>query len=163
MQEPVFIKKVAVLGAGVMGAQIAAHVVNAGIETRLYDLAGQDGDAYAVVVRNGVVIHAAGQLDLGRSTRLANRAQRRALRGLYSTCSIPGCSVHYNRCKLHHIIWWRNGGRTDLANLLPICAHHHTRVHDAGWNLTLGPNRELTIRFPDGTIRNTGPPNRQAA
>jgi 3-hydroxyacyl-CoA dehydrogenase len=49
MQEQVFIKKVAVLGAGVMGAQIAAHVVNAGIETRLYDLPGQDGDAYAVV------------------------------------------------------------------------------------------------------------------
>jgi len=49
MQEPLFIKKVAVLGAGVMGAQIAAHVVNAGIETRLFDLPGQDGDAYAVV------------------------------------------------------------------------------------------------------------------
>ena len=133
------------------------------IPTRILAELVTDGDVYAVVVRNGVVIHAAGQLDLGRSTRLANRAQRRALRGLYSTCSIPGCSVHYNRCKLHHIIWWRNGGRTDLANLLPICAHHHTRVHDAGWNLTLGPNRELTIRFPDGTIRNTGPPNRQAA
>ena len=133
------------------------------IPTRILAELVTDGDAYAVVVRNGVVIHAAGQLDLGRSTRLANRSQRRALRGLYSTCSIPGCSVHYNRCKLHHIIWWRNGGRTDLANLLPICAHHHTRVHDAGWNLTLGPNRELTIRFPDGTIRNTGPPNRQAA
>jgi len=49
IKEPIFIKKVAVLGAGVMGAQIAAHVVNAGIETRLYDLPGQDGDAYAVV------------------------------------------------------------------------------------------------------------------
>ncbi len=41
-----------------------------------------DGEIHAVVIRNGVVLHAPGHLDLGRSTRLANRAQRRALRGL---------------------------------------------------------------------------------
>ncbi|MBA2652579.1 MAG: 3-hydroxyacyl-CoA dehydrogenase/enoyl-CoA hydratase family protein [Tatlockia sp.] len=45
MQESFHIKKVAVLGAGVMGAQIAAHCVNAGIETLLYDLAAKEGDA----------------------------------------------------------------------------------------------------------------------
>ena len=122
-----------------------------------------DADIHAVVVRNGIILHAPGELDLGRSTRLANRAQRRALRALYSTCAIPGCSVRYSRCKLHHLTWWRHGGRTDLHNLLPLCAHHHAKVHDHGWNLTLGANRELTIRFPDGTIHNTGPPNRRAA
>ena len=122
-----------------------------------------DGDVHAVVVRNGVVIHAPGELDLGRSTRLANRAQRRALRALYSTCSVPGCAVRYSRCKLHHIIWWRNGGRTDLSNLLPLCTHHHSKVHDAGWNISLGGHRELTIRFPDSTVHNTGPPRRRAA
>ena len=49
----------------------------------LAELAG-DADVTAVVVRNGVVLHAPGELNLGRMTRLANRAQRRALRGLYS-------------------------------------------------------------------------------
>jgi hypothetical protein len=122
-----------------------------------------EADIHAVVVRNGIILHAPGELDLGRSTRLANRAQRRALRALYSTCAIPGCSVRYSRCKLHHLTWWRHGGRTDLHNLLPLCAHHHAKVHDHGWNLTVGANRELTIRFPDGTIHNTGPPNRTAA
>jgi hypothetical protein len=124
-----------------------------------------DSDAHvqAVVVRNGVVIHAPGELDLGRTTRLANRAQRRALRALYATCAIPGCRVRYDRCKLHHIIWWRNGGRTDLANLLPVCAQHHTEIHDSGWDISLAANRELTIHFPDGTIHNTGPPKRTAA
>jgi Domain of unknown function (DUF222) len=120
-------------------------------------------DVHAVVVRNGVVLHAPGDLDLGRTTRLANRAQRRALRALYATCAVPGCSVRYSRCKLHHVDWWRNGGRTDLANLLPLCPHHHAKVHDHGWDLRLGPNRELTITFPDGTIHNTGPPSRRAA
>ena len=36
------IKKVAVLGAGVMGAKIAAHVANAGIETYLLDIAPRE-------------------------------------------------------------------------------------------------------------------------
>lgn len=49
MQEPFFIKKVAVLGAGVMGAQIAAHCANAGIETLLFDLAAKEGNANALV------------------------------------------------------------------------------------------------------------------
>ncbi|MBA2655891.1 MAG: 3-hydroxyacyl-CoA dehydrogenase/enoyl-CoA hydratase family protein [Tatlockia sp.] len=49
MQQSFHIKKVAVLGAGVMGAQIAAHCVNAGIETLLFDLAAPQGDADALV------------------------------------------------------------------------------------------------------------------
>ncbi len=120
-------------------------------------------DPDAVIVHNGVVLHAPGRLDLGRTTRLANRAQRRALQGLYSSCAVPGCAVHYDRCKLHHVIWWRNGGRTDLDNLLPVCQHHHSRLHNDGWELTLGPNRELHIRVPDGNVMSTGPPKRNAA
>jgi hypothetical protein len=128
----------------------------------LAELAG-DADVQAVVVRNGVVLHAPGNLNLGRSTRLANRAQRRALRGLYATCAIPGCTTHYDHCKLHHVIWWRHGGRTDLDDLLPVCVHHHHEIHDAGWEVTLGPNRQLTIRYPDGTVQSTGPPTIRAA
>jgi 3-hydroxyacyl-CoA dehydrogenase len=44
-----FIKKAAVLGAGVMGAQIAAHLVNAGIPTVLFDLPSKDADKNSVV------------------------------------------------------------------------------------------------------------------
>jgi hypothetical protein len=128
----------------------------------LATLAG-DADVHAVVVCNGVVLHAPGELDLGRTTRLANRAQRRALRGLYATCSIPGCAVHYDRCKLHHIIWWSLGGRTDLDNLLPVCSQHHANIHNDGWTIELGPNRELTLRLPDGTIHTTAPPHRRTA
>ncbi|MEX0959007.1 MAG: 3-hydroxyacyl-CoA dehydrogenase/enoyl-CoA hydratase family protein [Burkholderiales bacterium] len=38
------VRKVAVLGAGVMGAQIAAHLVNANVETLLFELAAKEGD-----------------------------------------------------------------------------------------------------------------------
>ena len=146
------------------GADHPAHAPDLdGGEARIGQVTDAQGDVHAVVVRNGVVIHAPGELDLGRTTRLANRAQRRALRALYSTCAIPGCSVPFDHCKVHHVVWWRNGGLTDLANLLPICTTHHVRVHEDGWVLILGANRELTIRFPDGTIHITGPPSRRAA
>jgi hypothetical protein len=128
----------------------------------LATLAG-DADTHAVVVRNGIVLYAPGELNLGRTTRLANRAQRRALRGLYKCCAIPGCTVAYDRCKLHHIIWWRNDGRTDLDNLLPVCSVHHANIHNDDWHIALGPNRELTLRLPDGAIHTTGPPNRRTA
>ena len=128
----------------------------------LAELAG-DADFHTVVVRNGVVLYAPGELNLCRTTRLANRAQRRALRGLYRGCAIPGCSVGYDRSKLHHLVWWRNGGVTDLDNLLPLCSKHHGRIHHDGWVIELGPRRELTLRLPDGTIHNTGPPTRRTA
>ncbi|HRQ66185.1 MAG TPA: 3-hydroxyacyl-CoA dehydrogenase/enoyl-CoA hydratase family protein [Xanthomonadaceae bacterium] len=43
------IRKAAVLGAGVMGAQIAAHLTAAGVETCLFDLPAKEGP------RNGIV------------------------------------------------------------------------------------------------------------
>jgi hypothetical protein len=116
-----------------------------------------------IVVRNGVVVSAPGQLDLGRTTRLANRAQRRALRALYRGCGVPGCDVSFDRCKIHHVQWWRHGGSTDLANLLPLCHRHHHLVHDRGWHLQLGPHRELTVTTPSGRVMATGPPQRWAA
>jgi predicted restriction endonuclease len=69
--------------------------------------------------------------------------------------------VHYDRCKLHHITWWRNGGRTDLDNLLPVCPVHHARIHNDGWTIQLGPNRQLALRLPDGSIHTTAPPHRR--
>jgi hypothetical protein len=128
----------------------------------LLDLFGR-ADVHTIVVRNGVVLHAPGEINLGRTTRLANRAQRRALRATYATCAIPGCSARFDICKIHHVHWWRHGGRTDLNNLLPLCVRHHTAVHHGGWELHLGADRSLTITYPDHTTMSTGPPKRRAA
>ena len=99
-------------------------------------------------------------LDLGRSRRLANAAQRRVLRVLYPRCAIPGCQVRFSRCKIHHVWWWEHGGPTDLDNLLPICNRHHHCVHEKGWKLKLLPDRTLEITLPDCTTMTTGPPSR---
>ena len=45
------VRKAAVLGAGVMGAQIAAHLVNANIETLLFELPAEQGDPNANVIK----------------------------------------------------------------------------------------------------------------
>ncbi len=42
------VRKVAVLGAGVMGAQIAAHLANANVPVLLFDLAASEGDANGI-------------------------------------------------------------------------------------------------------------------
>ena len=46
------IDEVAVLGAGVMGAAIAAHLANAGIKVLLLDIAGKDAPATGRKARN---------------------------------------------------------------------------------------------------------------
>lgn len=45
------VRKAAVLGAGVMGAQIAAHLTNAGVDTVLFDLPAKEGHPDGVVVK----------------------------------------------------------------------------------------------------------------
>ena len=45
------VRKAAVLGAGVMGAQIAAHLVNANIETLLFELPAEQGEPNANVIK----------------------------------------------------------------------------------------------------------------
>lgn len=92
-------------------------------------------------------------LDVGRSRRLATREQRRALAGIYTSCGMPGCSVRFERCRIHHLDPWLPSGPTDLDNLIPICSRHHHQVHEGGCTLTMTPDRVITLRSPDGTIQ----------
>ncbi|MCL4760909.1 MAG: 3-hydroxyacyl-CoA dehydrogenase family protein, partial [Burkholderiales bacterium] len=46
---PLTIRKAAVLGAGVMGAQIAAHLANCGVPVVLFDLPAKEGDPDGIV------------------------------------------------------------------------------------------------------------------
>ena len=48
---PFLVRKAAVLGAGVMGAQIAAHLVNANVPVLLYELPAKEGDPNGNVLK----------------------------------------------------------------------------------------------------------------
>jgi 3-hydroxyacyl-CoA dehydrogenase len=62
------VRKAAVLGAGVMGAQIAAHLANAGVPVVLFDLPAREGD------KNGIVKKALDGLKKLQPAPLASRA-----------------------------------------------------------------------------------------
>lgn len=97
-----------------------------------------------------VVMSSAGVvLDMGRATRIATPHQRRALEAMHPTCAVPRCSVPVSRCEPHHIDYWVNGGPTDLANLVPLCAEHHRCVHEGGWRVRLvDGSRQVKVTLP---------------
>lgn len=109
-----------------------------------------------------VVVGADGvRLWLGRETRLANRAQRRALRVWYRSCAL--CEVPFDHCQIHHVSWYTRGGSSNIDNLLPLCSRHHHLVHEGGWQLQLAWDRTLTVTRPGGTVHAHDPPRARAA
>jgi hypothetical protein len=86
------IRKVAVLGAGVMGAQIAAHLVNANVETLLFDLPAKEGD------KNGIVLKAIA--NLGKLSPAPLAAKDRAAAIVPANYDqhlewLKGCDLHH--------------------------------------------------------------------
>jgi len=91
-------------------------------------------------------------LALGRRRRKPNAAIRRAARDRdHCRCRFPGCESR--RVDLHHIQHWINGGRTDLENLISLCAYHHKLVHDRGYLIAAPPPGGGAFAFyrPDGS------------
>ncbi len=70
---PLRIRKAAVLGAGVMGAQIAAHLTNADVDTVLFDLPAKEGD------KNGIVLKAIANLGKLSPSPVADKGRAAAI------------------------------------------------------------------------------------
>ncbi|MER3388923.1 MAG: DUF222 domain-containing protein [Microcella sp.] len=88
----------------------------------------------------------AGQpLNLGRERRLFSRAQRLALAARDGGCRWPGCERPPSWCEAHHIEHWqRDHGKTDVADGLLLCRHHHLLAHNNGWEIErAGPSYRL--------------------
>ncbi len=84
-------------------------------------------------------------LDLGRSSRLFNRAQRKAMALRDQHCRAEGCTVPATWCEAHHHgTPWAHGGKTDIADGRLLCRWHHHRAHD---------DRYLHQQLPNGDIR----------
>jgi len=126
----------------------------------------QRGRQVRVTMRDGVVtsVNARTNLNRGRTKRLADVDQRRALRAMYPTCAVPDCPVRYRDCEIHHLHDWDHGGPTNIDRLLPLCDCHHDAIHHRGMILELHPiTRLLTVTYPDGTTTVTPPPYAFAA
>ena len=76
---------------------------------------------------------------LGRNQRLANAAQRLAVAVRDGGCFQCGAPMH--RCELHHIReWHRDGGPTDIDNLVAVCRRHHKQLETDNLVVRRNPN-----------------------
>jgi hypothetical protein len=48
--------------------------------------------------------------------------------------------------------WASKQGLTVLANLLTLCAAHHSRVHELGWKLDGDAQGEVRFTSPSGRV-----------
>ena len=87
-------------------------------------------------------------LEVGRTTRVVQPAQRTALAVRDGGCVFPNCDRPLSWCEAHHLWHWLDGGPTDLDNLALLCRTHHRAVHEEGWRLARGPDGQLTATPP---------------
>jgi hypothetical protein len=92
-----------------------------------------DQAAIAWIVHNSK----GGILNYGTARRVASDKQTLALIARDRGCSFPGCVDPPEWTERHHIIPWREGGRTDLDNLCLLCDYHHDRIDTGGWRITM--------------------------
>jgi hypothetical protein len=91
-------------------------------------------------------------LDFGRRTRTIATGLRHFLTARDGGCTWPGCDRPPSWTEAHHRKHWTNGGETNPQDLDLLCSHHHHKVHEDGWNMTIGTDPDRTPWFypPDG-------------
>ena len=78
--------------------------------------------------------HTAEPLYLGRSRRLASRAQRIVLYARDRGCTFPGCTEPAYHSEVHHrTADWADGGQTNIDDETLACGTDNRRVKPGGW------------------------------
>lgn len=90
-------------------------------------------------------------LHLGRSSRLANLAQRLMLISFDRGCTKPGCDKPPSMCAVHHRDAWIDGGKTDIDNETLACDGCHALIGDTetGWRTV---KADVDHPFPGRTL-----------
>ena len=82
----------------------------------------------------GVVFDGKGQpIWVGRTHRHATEAQVKAIIARDRHCTGKDCTAGPERCKIHHIVPWEQGGLTDIDTMCLACPHCHHNIHDRGY------------------------------
>lgn len=71
-------------------------------------------------------------LDVGNTIYPFTSRMRRALAARDRGCTWPGCGAPPTWCQAHHLVAFRLGGRTAVANGALLCGRHHRHVHAIG-------------------------------
>lgn len=116
-----------------------------------------DGLLVPILQKNGVPV------DVGRTQRIVPRRTRRLVEDRDGGCRFPGCATH-RYVEVHHIVHWRNGGDTDLANLVSLCPFHHDRLHGGDFTISLKDERPVfRDQWGESFTRTSRPPARASA
>jgi hypothetical protein len=101
----------------VSAATARRHVCDAGVVAALFD---DDGQA----------------VNVGRDQRLFNHRQRVGMAARDGGCRFPGCNRPPSWTEAHHIDeWLLDHGKTDIADGILLCRHHHLLTHNNGWKV----------------------------
>jgi hypothetical protein len=118
-----------------------------------------DSHLYRLVRNQSNVI-----INEGRLKRTVTDKQRLSLASRDLGCAVPDCGIPPSWCHAHHIEFFRNGGTTDLDNLVLLCRRHHSQVHNNSWTIKKHPDKTFTFeprdpnaqpdrtRIPAGTV-----------
>ncbi len=91
-------------------------------------------------------------IDVGWDQRLFTRKQRVALAARDGGCMFPDCDRPPSWCEAHHINQWAaDHGRTDTADGILLCRHHHMLLHNNSWKITRA-GVTYYLHAPDGDI-----------
>ncbi|WP_165242852.1 HNH endonuclease signature motif containing protein [Corynebacterium lizhenjunii] len=71
-----------------------------------------------------------GPVDVYRMERFATDKQRLLLAAESPECAWLDCHVPFDKCQVHHITSWADGGDTNIKNLTVLCAHHNGANED---------------------------------
>jgi hypothetical protein len=100
-------------------------------------------------------------IDHGRAVREFTDAQRRAILARDRGCRTPGCDAPAERCHIHHVRQWDDGGSTDIANGVAKCRRCHLKHHRERWTDLLEPDGTYALTSPTGVRQTSRPPGWQ--
>lgn len=97
-------------------------------------------------------------LGYGRSRRLFSATQLKALHLRDRCCRTPGCQ-RTRFLHAHHVVYWWEGGRTDLDNAILLCSSCHRAVHLGRLTIrALGGQRFEFVDVRTGKVMADAPP-----
>jgi 5-methylcytosine-specific restriction endonuclease McrA len=52
-------------------------------------------------------------------------------------CAVTGCRTRGAATNVHHVKFWKNGGKTTIDNAVLLCPAHHHALHQGAFEITM--------------------------